>query len=436
MLSIMSETDGRSVVNEVDQVENETTPGEGGAALDDGLDPGDKLTPSEVQRRSILDDVAGLLGISVSMQDIPSISSKEVYGVVLDALSDGQVHRRKDLMFFVVRTCVPEGPVRDGLLKSWSACDRVFHNVLGQTLRELKTQGLVLGTKDGYRVVAGEHGDSLEQVDDPVKQVIEVAGSVVESVKVNPFDTSVSSGKAVVPRPNKAVRPPAMPASVSPGQVKSRDRVRALAEVYTHECEVNAMLDLVSDMFPVDGTARQLELITKKFLEPACGNGNFLEEILHRKLEWMPATDEIWDSHHLQYSTLVALASIYAIDIDQENVDESRERLRMVVWDHVTARSDIGEDAVDDDFDALVREVLRTNIVRANTLVELEEIVWVDYKSLPGGRFQREFSRAAVHGEGGDVLMSDAEPFVYSDLMNQIDAGKMKFPPRRKGVQR
>ena len=59
------------------------------------------------------------------------------------------------------------------------------------------------------------------------------------------------------------------------GQVRSRERVRDLAEVFTHQREVDAMLDLMPDAF---------HNIDVKFLEPACGSGNFLVEILRRKL--------------------------------------------------------------------------------------------------------------------------------------------------------
>ena len=59
-------------------------------------------------------------------------------------------------------------------------------------------------------------------------------------------------------------------------QVISKERVSSFGEVYTSEKEVNDMLNLVKD---------QTDRIDSRFLEPACGNGNFLSEILIRKLE-------------------------------------------------------------------------------------------------------------------------------------------------------
>ena len=58
--------------------------------------------------------------------------------------------------------------------------------------------------------------------------------------------------------------------------IKSRERVSQHGEVFTAQREVNAMLDLVKP---------ETERIESRFLEPACGNGNFLAEILHRKLK-------------------------------------------------------------------------------------------------------------------------------------------------------
>ena len=58
-------------------------------------------------------------------------------------------------------------------------------------------------------------------------------------------------------------------------QVKSRERVAAHGEVFTAEREVKAMCDLVKP---------ETERIDSRFLEPACGDGNFLAEILTRKL--------------------------------------------------------------------------------------------------------------------------------------------------------
>ena len=98
-------------------------------------------------------------------------------------------------------------------------------------------------------------------------------------------------------------------------QVKSRERVASHGEVFTAEREVKAMCNLV---------AAQCRDIHATFLEPACGDGNFLAEILTRKLS------SITDDH--ERNSLIALSSLYGIDILDDNVNACRQRL-FGIWD-------------------------------------------------------------------------------------------------------
>lgn len=92
-------------------------------------------------------------------------------------------------------------------------------------------------------------------------------------------------------------------------QIKSKERVNKFAEVFTAEREVKAMCDLIP--------SEVWEDIDSRFLEPACGNGNFLVEIFERKLNRCESAEQ----------GLNALRSIYGIDIQQDNVEESKQRL-------------------------------------------------------------------------------------------------------------
>lgn len=92
-------------------------------------------------------------------------------------------------------------------------------------------------------------------------------------------------------------------------QIKSKKRVKEFGEVFTAEREVKAMCDLI----PAD----IWDNISSTFLEPACGTGNFLVEIFARKLELCNTIDE----------GLIALKSIYGIDILSDNVETSKKRL-------------------------------------------------------------------------------------------------------------
>ena len=105
--------------------------------------------------------------------------------------------------------------------------------------------------------------------------------------------------------------------SVSRVQIKSRDRVAAHGEVFTAEREVKAMCNLVKD---------ETERIDSRFLEPACGDGNFLAEILTRKLSVVEKQYAKSPADYEKYSIQV-ITSLYGIDILQDNAQICRKRL-------------------------------------------------------------------------------------------------------------
>ncbi len=100
-------------------------------------------------------------------------------------------------------------------------------------------------------------------------------------------------------------------------QVKSKKRVADFGEVLTGRREVNAMLDLVQ---------QETQRIDSRFLEPACGTGNFLIEILERKLGVVESRYSKNQYDYERYSVL-AVSSIYGIDILEDNVVHCRQRL-------------------------------------------------------------------------------------------------------------
>ncbi|GEM_PF-484914 len=108
-------------------------------------------------------------------------------------------------------------------------------------------------------------------------------------------------------------------AGVPERQVKSVERVRDLGEVFTPAATVQAMLDLLPE-------AMWETHPSPTFLEPACGDGNFLVTILARKLERVAAAFDAGtlpagtNASALQFHALESLASIYAFDISPDNV--------------------------------------------------------------------------------------------------------------------
>ena len=114
---------------------------------------------------------------------------------------------------------------------------------------------------------------------------------------------------------------------------------------------VEAMLDLVKD---------ESERIDSRFLEPACGSGNFLVPVLRRKLSTVQARygkNDFEKRHH----ALLALMSIYGIELLEDNVSECRENLLGVFAGDLKI-------ALSDDWYAAAAKVLGANIVHGDAL--------------------------------------------------------------------
>ena len=100
-------------------------------------------------------------------------------------------------------------------------------------------------------------------------------------------------------------------------QVVSKQRVADHGEVYTAKREVNAMLDLVKE---------ETERIDSRFLEPACGNGNFLVEILSRKMEAV-RRKHAKNRYEYDLASAQAVSSMYGVELLPDNVEVCRQRL-------------------------------------------------------------------------------------------------------------
>ena len=132
-------------------------------------------------------------------------------------------------------------------------------------------------------------------------------------------------------------------------QVKSKQRVADHGEVFTNPREVNAMLDLVKD---------ESERIDSRFLEPACGDGNFLIEILRRKLSTV-ASRYAKNTADFQKYTLQAVSSIYGIELLPDNAEQCRQRLFEFVVSAIKS---------DDEFQKNTYYLLQRNIVQGDAL--------------------------------------------------------------------
>lgn len=176
-------------------------------------------------------------------------------------------------------------------------------------------------------------------------------------------------------------------------QVKSRARVANHGEVFTAEREVNAMLDLVK---------QETERIDSRFLEPACGDGNFLAAILQRKLEAAkrratPPRKKKPLPLEYEKQSVTAITSIYGVDILLDNVIACRNRM-YEIWNE--AYEVICKDEISEDCRAAVRFILSRNIVCGNALTMKvvdehgkdtdEPIVMSEWTFVTGTRLQRK----------------------------------------------
>lgn len=182
--------------------------------------------------------------------------------------------------------------------------------------------------------------------------------------------------------------------------VKSKQRVADHGEVFTPPWMVAAMVNLVSG---------ESERIDSRFLEPACGSGNFLVPVLHRKLMTVQARygKSAFERRH---QALYALMSIYGIELLDDNASECRSTLLEVF------ATFLGSD-VDDTWLAAGTNVLLLNIVHGDALSMTTQgddqgaITFAEWSYLGKGIFHRRDFRfdtlTQMSSFGAETLFSD-----------------------------
>lgn len=206
---------------------------------------------------------------------------------------------------------------------------------------------------------------------------------------------------------------------VSPmeSQVISKQRVTDHGEVLTGKREVDAMLDLVK---------QETERIDSRFLEPACGNGNFLAVVLERKLS---VVERRYGKSQLEYEryAVLAVSSIYGIDILEDNVAECRQRLLEIFNRVYTARF---KASAKDECSDSVKYILERNIVHGDALSlktfdGKDPIVFSEWSPINGSMIKRrdfifaDLIETAATGQSTLFLREECS-----------DLGKRSFIPR------
>ena len=168
-------------------------------------------------------------------------------------------------------------------------------------------------------------------------------------------------------------------------QIKSKQRVQERGEVFTNEREVKAMCDLVKD---------ETERIESRFLEPACGDGNFLAEIVTRKLAVVSKRYGKSETDWEKYSVL-AMSSVYGVDIMPDNAVECRERL-VKIWEKaytLKCKTILSEDCQN-----AVRFILSRNVLCGDALPLLDDngnpIVFSEWSLIGSNMKRRDYTLA------------------------------------------
>jgi hypothetical protein len=200
--------------------------------------------------------------------------------------------------------------------------------------------------------------------------------------------------------------------------VKSKQRVADHGEVFTPPWLVEAMLDLVKD---------ETQRIDSRFLEPACGSGNFLVQVLRRKLAAVELRYGRSDFERRHYA-LLALMCIYGIELLPDNIAECRANLLEIFAEYLN----LGEA---DDLYRAAAQVLSLNLVHGDALTmkgsDGAPITFAEWGCLGKGRFQRRDFRFDVLA-GSSAFSAEGSLFAHLGK-HEIFTPVKSYPPMTVG---
>ncbi len=163
--------------------------------------------------------------------------------------------------------------------------------------------------------------------------------------------------------------------------IKSKHRVTHHWEVFTSDREISNMLDLVKN---------EAENIGSRFLEPACGDGNFLAAILRRKLEVVTFRYRKSQTDWERYA-IIALSSIYGVELLQDNVEWCRERLYQIFLSEYSLlyKKKVLQDCLDSAKYILSRNILWWDALDFTNPISKESIVFSEWTPVNGSLIKR-----------------------------------------------
>lgn len=196
--------------------------------------------------------------------------------------------------------------------------------------------------------------------------------------------------------------------------VRSKQRVADHGEVFTPAWMVEAMLDLVKE---------ETERIDSRFLEPACGSGNFLVLVLRRKLAAVELKFGRSDFEKRNYA-LLGLMCIYGIELLDDNIAECRDNLLVTFAEYLNLDES-------DDLYGAAAYVLSQNLVHGDALTMRTDlgqpIAFAEWGYLGKGKFQRRDFRLDTLTESAAF---SAEGTLFADLgKHEIFTPTKSYPP-------
>jgi len=196
--------------------------------------------------------------------------------------------------------------------------------------------------------------------------------------------------------------------------IKSKQRVSDHGEVFTPEWMVEAMLNLVKE---------ETERIDSRFLEPACGSGNFLVQILRRKLAAVELKYGKSDFERRHYA-LLGLMCLYGIELLPDNIAECRANLLGVFAEYLNL--DPSDDLYRAAFYVLSQNLIYGDAMKMRTH-DAQPITFAEWGYLGKGRFQRRDFRFDILTQSSAF---SAEGSLFAHLsMHEIFTPAKTYPP-------
>ncbi|MCD6134783.1 MAG: SAM-dependent DNA methyltransferase [Candidatus Omnitrophica bacterium] len=197
--------------------------------------------------------------------------------------------------------------------------------------------------------------------------------------------------------------------------IKSKSRIRNHGEVFTPDFIVEDMLDLVKS---------ETERIDSRFLEPACGEGNFLIKILERKLD---VVDKRYKKNQFDYerNSLIAISSIYGIELLDDNVLKARGRL----YDYFLKRyTELYKDKINNLFLENIKFILEKNIIQGDALTFKDKdgkaIIFSEWSAVNGTLIKRRDFQFR------NLANFDSKQLTFNTIIEKSDDGRTVWLPK------